>query len=874
MFPCFPCAVCHCSGSNLGFGKQQLHTFSIEISKKTGQKLHDQMKTTPINRLPVTVAAALGFILSGGSISAASYESSVLADEPLFYLPMTLPPLPESVAKNQGTASTLAPDGSHLSVDYGTFGAISSAASNRAVTYQGSSRTVVPYSATVNPAANQSFTVEAWVYSTSTDLSGDPSPVFNRETLPGGNFRGWAFHQSQGEFAQMEFRMYNGTGTNPAVILTGIAETPQWNHVVATWDAGTQTATLYINGAEASSMAGISYQPNQSGPLSLGGAPDALANSFEGSVDEVAFYPTRLTAEEISSHFSNGVGIELTSVYTSLVSDKSPSLYLRLEEFSPSLAVAENLGSLGEGADGIHTPGLKHQVPGAIRASEDTAAGYHLIVKENSDGGYPTILPFDPELNTSEFSVEAWLRPTIAGNQNAQCPLYNYDPAQMKRSGWVLWQRAPSAGWNFRAYNEVDANSSARDAVNATFGPYTPGEWQHVVITFSGNQAIFYINGQQAGSANVNGVYNPNRAVGNGRTIRPAIGGFPTGWENGFEGDIDEVAYYNTVLTPAQVAAHHANGISENPAIPYETLILSDEPVGYYRLNEGAVSVAENLGTLGDAANATFENINKTAPAPATGGFAATDKGAVFDGTRTYVELTNPPGLNFTGEITLEAWVQPDADALLNNSRNILAHGHAAAVPGVPGVLEVYLRIEAGNYQVGNTNDRASFPIPAEDLTGTAWVHLAGTWDGTKWTLYRNGVNVAEKEEAAGAILVDTANWAVGARGRSQRATGYPEQPLLDPRIFSGGILGAAIYNKSLPAERILAHYNSQLAMMNIQIERPAGVITLTWDGGVLQESDDLIEWQDVTVTGGGPAVSPYQPNDGPRHFYRVREVD
>ena len=53
---------------------------------------------------------------------------------------------------------------------------------------------------------------------------------------------------------------------------------------------------------------------------------------------------------------------------------------------------------------------------------------------------------------------------------------------------------------------------------------------------------------------------------------------------------------------------------------------------------------------------------------------------------------------------------------------------------------------------------------------------------------------------------------------------------------------------------------------MPLLITNPSGTITLDWAGGILQESDDLIEWNDVPA-----ATAPYMPADGPRHFYRLR---
>ncbi|MBK1882274.1 LamG domain-containing protein [Luteolibacter pohnpeiensis] len=818
---------------------------------------------THTNRLPGTAVAMFGLMMSSGPALAAGYESSVLADEPLFYLPLGVVPPTESVAPNRGTAEVLAPDGVHQSVLYGFTGALPGTSSNTAVYYESAARTVVPYSAALNPAASESFTIEFWVEKLVNDSPTDASPVFNREEADGGNYQGWAFFQGADNAGNIEFKMYDGTSSSPTATLSSGTNLFFWNHITVTWQADTQTATLYVNGTQMDTATGVSYKAVESSAFSLGGAPDGSSNTFAGALDEIAFYPEALSATDISSHYTIGSSEAPTESYPEKVEESGPALYLRQSGYSPTRSIANNLGSVGSDANGVHFPGLEHQVAGALAGSEDTAAGYHLISKTSSDGSYPTVLPFREELNTSVFSVEAWIRPTITGNSNAQCPLYNYNPSDGVRSGWVIWQRSPSTGWNFRCYN--DLASGTKTAIDVEFGPYVIGEWQHVVVTFDGSKAICYLNGQQVATKNVNGTYNPN-TIADSTLIQASIGGFPNGWENGFEGDVDEVGYYDKVLTAAQVEAHYANGVDANRSVPYEDLILSDGPVGYYRLDEAAVSVQDNLGTLGTAANATVVNAPATTPAPSNGGFASGDYGNVFDGYYTYVEMNNPTGLNFTGPITLEAWVQP-ASEQVNYSNNIIGHGLAQ------DGSEVFLRIENGEYQVGANGGKAVYTVPEEDLTGDAWVHLAGTWDGSKWTLYRNGVNVAEAEDATGPGLVDTANWAVGARGRWQTATGYPDVPDSAARIFSGGILGAAIFNKALTEEQIDAHYAAVLADMNIQITRPDGVITLTWEGGVLQESDNLVDWQDVTVDGNA-AVSPYQPNDGPRHFYRVREAD
>ena len=63
-----------------------------------------------------------------------------------------------------------------------------------------------------------------------------------------------------------------------------------------------------------------------------------------------------------------------------------------------------------------------------------------------------------------------------------------------------------------------------------------------------------------------------------------------------------------------------------------------------------------------------------------------------FNGTNQYISLGNPTVLNFTGKITISAWVKPEAT---DGTRNIVVHGHSTSPNG-----EVGLRIGSGQYQI------------------------------------------------------------------------------------------------------------------------------------------------------------------------------
>ncbi|MFL5347798.1 MAG: LamG-like jellyroll fold domain-containing protein [Hyalangium sp.] len=154
-----------------------------------------------------------------------------------------------------------------------------------------------------------------------------------------------------------------------------------------------------------------------------------------------------------------------------------------------------------------------------------------------------------------------------------------------------------------------------------------------------------------------------------------------------------------------------------------------------------------------------------------------------FDGQGSFVDLGRPAELDFTGPVTIEAWVRAKTTG---GFHNILSHGYTANPPG-----ELVLRIFSGQYQVGSwdgMNHFAVAPIPAED-TGK-WVHLAGVYDGARWRLYRNGQELASNPDPVGVLPVN-APWAIGARGGGGE------------RVFDGDIAEVRLWKVARTPEQI-----------------------------------------------------------------------
>jgi hypothetical protein len=797
-------------------------------------------------------------------------------DHPLAYYRLADVP-PADIATNSGSLGS-AGNGLYLGAGHRALGALA-ADPNAAASFDGSGvRVAVPFTSALNPPASHPFTVEAWVLPTIEGLGNAQAPLFNRHSPPNDAPRqGWVFFQrgsTSSDGSGFNFRMYDENGSSQSVDITGGSySVGQWTHLVAVWD-GT-TATLYVNGVNVGSQT-TNYVANTDSPFSIGayGTNNPGDNPFTGSIDEVAFYPTALTAAQIGNHYTNALSASPSTNYSSLVLADGAIEYLRLNEASPLYNVAVNSGTIGAAGDGIHSPGAIHGVPGAIVGSTDPAMHYWAQDTNSDDGGAPTIIPFTNTLNPNgSFTVESWLRPTVEGNSgNAQSPFFNRDPYDTtgNRYGWDFFQRGSAAsgastvGWNFRMFN-----GKAHDQVfNITGGAYTVGQWCHLVAVYDASvpSAKLYFNGVQVASGT--GLGNDGLPFYANTNSPLSIGGYSDGAQNPFIGDIDEFALYTNALTAAQILAHYQNGISANRTIPYSQLILADNPAEYLHLDEPARSILTNSGTLGSALNGTYVNTTNTLAGPQTPadlGFDTNNLAAYFNSTNSYLELDNPDALNFNGPITLEAWILPDANQ--NDDAYIISHGENDDFSD-----SVTLGILANEYVIGAYNNLVptyvNYSIPSGDLGGGNWIYLAGTWDGTNWNLFRNGIQVGAVADTAGPGVVVNANWAVGARGKWKRAAGYPFSG--QESVFSGGIAEAAIYNVALSPSQIATHYSAgAFGSAPLTSSFSAGNLTLTWSTGTLLESTNVAG----PYTTVDSATSPYSvPVNGAKQmFYRLQ---
>ena len=163
-----------------------------------------------------------------------------------------------------------------------------------------------------------------------------------------------------------------------------------------------------------------------------------------------------------------------------------------------------------------------------------------------------------------------------------------------------------------------------------------------------------------------------------------------------------------------------------------------------------------------------------------------------FSGTDQWVSIGNPPLLNAGGRISIAAWIRP---ASMTGVHNVVAHGWRNGPS-----YEVSLRMYSGSYEIAYWNavdHKASVQIPLSDVGN--WVHLCGVFDGSTYSLYRNGALAASTSDSTTPPANMDTPWAIGARA--------PQPDGLE-RLMEGEIDDVRIYGRALSGAEVEALYN------------------------------------------------------------------
>lgn len=423
----------------------------------------------------------------------------------------------------------------------------------------------------------------------------------------------------------------------------------------------------------------------------------------------------------------------------------------------------------------------------------------------------------DASLNPQQATVEGWIYP------------YSY-PGSPAVSV-ILRRNLPSSG--IPQYGLMLGNGGANNFAHCNFfdvgltgtNPIPLNEWTHLACSFDGSSVRLYQNGAEVASTAIT----PQALPSSNNLLY--IGRESDGSRD-FDGLIDEVSLYNRALSPLEIQSIFSAGSAGKCAV-----IQDNDGDGFYlnlddcddtnaAVNPGAQETCNGIDDdcdgliddddpdvdisghttwyadadgdgFGDAAvtqlacsqpsgyvdnaddcNDNDASINPGATEIACNGIDENcdgepdhDRGHAlrFDGGNDRVLIGNAPLLN-PDHITVEAWVK---------ATSILTYRGVATKRNCCGANTFQWSMQGDPYNMSfgafgiNGGGIAVDPNP---MNTTEWIHFAGTYDGDKVRLYRNGVMVAV-QEGDGPLIKPSWPVMIGARdGNADHWPGYIDE--------------------------------------------------------------------------------------------------
>jgi prepilin-type N-terminal cleavage/methylation domain-containing protein len=203
----------------------------------------------------------------------------------------------------------------------------------------------------------------------------------------------------------------------------------------------------------------------------------------------------------------------------------------------------------------------------------------------------------------------------------------------------------------------------------------------------------------------------------------------------------------------------------------------------YWPLNEGVGSTSYDYS--GDNATGSWMGT-----ATGTSGYYSAGKGGgyqwagAFDGSSDYVNFGSENIIENLSGITFSVWINTSATGttyLLNTWFGGIVFG----LTGTPGV-QFAMTPQGGSYTSASTSSYPSL---------NSWTYIVGTYNGTKASLYENGILVGTGNSTNGLTPVSALNMILGKR--ADASSNY----------FPGLIDDVRIYNRALSAAQIAAMY-------------------------------------------------------------------
>jgi len=303
----------------------------------------------------------------------------------------------------------------------------------------------------------------------------------------------------------------------------------RWQQLSATWNL-----TKYISGTPTSigtSAAQPALANGQNYRLRLQMVGSTITLLVNG-VQKVQATDTAITAAGSAGIMDGAPGGNVS---------KSSTTGIHLDDFQVTPAAGYPRPADSKGLnEGFYKNGPTLGAPGALGGDANTAVrfdGVHDYVQVTGPTGLPVA--------ATTRSVEAWFKTSSSARQM----LFAYGSNTATRQ-FALWLNAGGTAMTAWGFGQ-DAGHNKEFALPAAANN---GAWHHTVITYNGSSLTLYLDGVAVGTQ----AATRDTVIDEwGFTIGAVPSTFSSGGGAYFDGSIDEVAIYSTVLTPGTVTDHY-----------------------------------------------------------------------------------------------------------------------------------------------------------------------------------------------------------------------------------------------------------------------------------------------------------------------------
>ncbi|RIJ60147.1 PKD domain-containing protein [Clavibacter phaseoli] len=486
------------------------HTYRVYVTDAAGNS---------VNRVSDTVTIT---DQSGGD----AYATSVKDDGATAYYPLD---------EKDGTAGLDHVAFDDLRVDNATRGAAGPIDGSTATTFSGQDGSFA-----VTPQAVQApdtFSVESWVKTTSTN-GGKVVGFGGSNTGTSGNYDRMVYLDNDG---RVFFGVYTGA-TQTLSSAPGFND-GKWHQIVATM--GAEGMKLFVDGKLAGQRADTTRGQDYKGYWrvggdNLGGWPNQPRSYYlAGDIAQVSIYPTALTRADVVDHLvasgrTSPIPPAPSDAYGKAVYAADPSSYWRLDDADGS-STLKDAGQNDVGANVGRN--VRFGQAGALSGSVGQAAAFSDSIAVSQQR----------VSNPTSYSLEMWFQTTTTRGGKLIGFGDNADPFNF------------SGSYDRHVYMQDDGRlqfGTWTGQTNLASSPraYNDGQWHHMVASQGSDGLKLYVDGDLVGQ--------------NGQTQAQAYDGY---WRIGgdntwgsssgtFEGRMDEVAVYPTVLAASTIATHYSLG--------------------------------------------------------------------------------------------------------------------------------------------------------------------------------------------------------------------------------------------------------------------------------------------------------------------------